>query len=87
LAVLFAKCSFKEAKMSVISGEMIDLYRLKTISAGLRLESKGLKGRVRCSVIAREILSKHNKKPEKNLVKLCEQFKNFVIEQEANKCA
>lgn len=73
--------------MNVISGEMVDLYRLKTISAGIKLESKGLKARVRCSVIAREILTKHNKKPEKNLVKLCEQFKNFVLEQEANKCA
>jgi hypothetical protein len=69
--------------MHVITGDQIDAFRLKAISCALKLESKGLKGRVKASVIARDILNKNGIKAEKNLVKLCEQFKQFILEKEA----
>jgi len=66
---------------SVIVGENIDRFRLLTIASALRLESKGLKGKIKASVIARQILKANGIVPAKLLVELCEQFKNFVVEK------
>jgi hypothetical protein len=69
--------------MSVIIGENIDKFRLRVVASAVRLESKGLKGRVKASVIARDILKKNKIKPETNLVLLAEQFMKFIESQES----
>lgn len=64
--------------MSMITGPDIDRFRLRVVASALRLESKGLKGKVKASVIARKTLEDHGIKAEKSLVKLHEQFRKFL---------
>lgn len=66
----------------VIVGEDINRFRLKVILSALRLECKGLKGRTKASVIARDILKNENIIPEKILSKLYDQFKDYVSSKE-----
>lgn len=68
--------------MSMITGPDIDRFRLRVIASALRLESKGMKGKIKASVIARKILTEAGKKPAKLLGELYVQFKNFIDESD-----
>lgn len=64
--------------MNVIVGEDIQKFRLLAIKGALKLETKGLVGRFKASVIARDILTKAGIKAKKNKMELLVQFQDYI---------
>lgn len=69
--------------MNVIEGENIYKFRLLAIKGALKLEAKGLRGRFKVSIIARDILTKAGIKAKKNKDELLVQFQTYIDNMES----
>jgi hypothetical protein len=69
--------------MNIIEGENIYKFRLLAIRSALKLETKGLRGRFKASVIARDILTKAGIKAKKNKDELLVQFQTYIDNMES----
>ena len=63
---------------TVISGEKVHVYRLLAIKHALRLETVGMRGKIRASVIARQILNKAGYKASWDKKNLLVEFSVYV---------
>lgn len=63
---------------TVITGEGIHKFRLLAVKSALRLECAGMRGKVKASKVARQILSDAGVKPAKNLQSLLIQYNNYL---------
>jgi hypothetical protein len=63
---------------TVIVGDDIQRYRLLAIKACLRLESTGMRGKIKASVIARQILNKAGLKAAVDKRRLFIQFSDYI---------
>jgi len=63
---------------TVISGEKVHVYRLLAIKHALRLEMVGMRGKIRASVIARQILNKAGYKASWDKKNLLVEFSEYV---------
>jgi len=63
---------------TVITGEKVHVYRLIAIKHALRLETIGMRGKIRASVIARQILNKAGYKASRDKKSLLVQFSDYI---------
>lgn len=65
--------------MNVITGENIEKYRLLTLKAALKLETKGLRhSRMCASQIVRQTLQNAGIKAKRNKIELLVQFEQYL---------